>query len=111
MPKGVLVVMTQPVEGMEDEYHDWYTNVHIPELLAVPGIAAAQRFEAAPNAAGQLPAQKYLAIYEFDTDPEEALKAMREARSKPGAAPASPALDTSTSVMYAYRAISDRFEG
>jgi hypothetical protein len=70
MPKGVLVVMTQAVQGKEDEYHEWYNNVHIPELLAVPGIVAAQRFEAVPNAAGQAAPQKYLAIYELDTDPE-----------------------------------------
>jgi hypothetical protein len=111
MPKGVMVVMTQPVPGKEDEYNDWYSNVHIPELLKIPGIAAAQRFEAVPALSGQLPAQKYMALYEFDTDVDEALKAMREARSAPGAAPASPALDTSSAVMYAYRAIGERAEG
>ncbi len=110
MPKGVLVVMTQSVPGQEDEYHEWYNGVHIPELLAVPGIVAAQRFEAVPGATGHTAPQQYLAIYEFDIDPEDAMKAMREARSKPGAQPPSAALDTSSSVMYAFRAIGDRME-
>jgi hypothetical protein len=110
MPKGVLLVMSQSVPGKEEEYNDWYINVHIPELLEVPGIAAAQRFEAVDAPNSQTPPQKYLAIYEFDTDPEEAMKAMREARSRPGVAPPSPALDRSSSVMYVYRAFSDREE-
>lgn len=63
-----FVVLTNAVEGREDEYNDWYTNVHLPDVLAIPGIVAAERFRLAP--AQRSPAQpfKYLAIYEVETD-------------------------------------------
>ena len=56
MAKGVLLVMTEPLPGKEDEFNDWYSNVHLHELVKVPGIAAAQRFEAVPWSNGAVPA-------------------------------------------------------
>jgi hypothetical protein len=41
MAKHVFVVLTNPVEGKEDTYNDWYTNVHLGDVLKVPGIVAA----------------------------------------------------------------------
>jgi hypothetical protein len=61
MPKGVMVVQSGPAEGREDEYHDWYENVHIPEVLAVPGFVGARRFRA-------LDGDHWLTIYEIDSD-------------------------------------------
>ena len=29
MAKHVFVVLTNPLEGKEDAYNDWYTNVHL----------------------------------------------------------------------------------
>src|SRR5262249_1222043 len=108
MPKAVLVVLTNPVAGQEDDYNDWYDNEHIPDLLAVPGITAAQRYTIAP-ASGQKPEQKYLAIYEIESDDvEKTLAAMREHRSK--GSPASPALDTSTSNMWIFEEFRPRVE-
>ena len=45
MPKGVMVVQTGCEPGREDEYNDWYSNTHIPEVLAVPGFVGARRFK------------------------------------------------------------------
>jgi hypothetical protein len=44
MPKAFLLVMPAPVPGKEDERNDWYTKVHVRELIKVPAIAATQRF-------------------------------------------------------------------
>ena len=44
MPRYNLIVLTNPVDGREDEYNDWYTNVHLDDVLKVPGVVAAQRF-------------------------------------------------------------------
>ncbi len=43
--KHVLVVMSNPAPGKEQEYNDWYTNVHLGDVLKVPGIVSAQRFK------------------------------------------------------------------
>lgn len=64
-----FVVMTNPVEGREDEYNDWYTKRHLPDVLDIPGIVAAQRFTAtAVQRATEPPPYRYLAVYEIETD-------------------------------------------
>ncbi len=62
------IVLTNPVEGREDEYNDWYSNIHLPDLVAIPGFTAAQRFKATDLGDGTSPKFKYLAIYEVETD-------------------------------------------
>jgi hypothetical protein len=43
--KHVFVVFTNPLEGREDDYNAWYSDVHLKDVLQVPGIIAAQRFK------------------------------------------------------------------
>jgi len=76
MATSVFLVHTEPVPGREDEYNDWYTNQHIPDVLSVPGFVAAQRFvlsDAQRNPALAKDALKYVAIYEIEGDPHAAL--------------------------------------
>jgi len=69
MAKHVFVVLTNPVEGKEDAYNEWYTNVHLGDVLKVPGIVAAQRFKLSDVQRGEPPFPwRYLALYEIDTD-------------------------------------------
>ena len=50
----------------EEEYTDWYKNVHIPDMLDTPGMIKATFWEAAD--AKEKSRRKYLALYEFETD-------------------------------------------
>lgn len=70
MAKHKFLVLTNPVEGKDKEYNDWYTNQHIPDVVSVPGIVAAQRFKLADFQMGNgAPSPwKYLAIYEIESD-------------------------------------------
>jgi hypothetical protein len=65
MPKGILSVQTAPADGRDQDYNDWYDNVHIPEILALAGFTSARRFK---RADGQDDATPYLAIYEIEAD-------------------------------------------
>jgi hypothetical protein len=69
MPKAIMFVQSRPsAPEREDEYNDWYTNTHLPDVLDIPGITAARRFKAsevAPPAEGAPP---YCAVYELDVD-------------------------------------------
>ena len=38
-------VLTHPVEGREADYNQWYTEIHLAEVLALPGFVAVQRFK------------------------------------------------------------------
>ena len=40
--KFIQVVFSNPVEGKDDEFNDWYDNVHIPDLLQGSGDALRQ---------------------------------------------------------------------
>ena len=44
MPKkNLLLVLSNAVEGKEDEFNDWYSNVHLHDGVKVPGFVAAVR--------------------------------------------------------------------
>ena len=57
---GIFLVYTDVESKHEDEFNDWYNTEHLPELLAVPGILAAARYEAVKGG------PKYLAAYEIE---------------------------------------------
>jgi hypothetical protein len=50
----------------EEEFNDWYSNIHIPDLLAVPGFVRAARYVNPDPSSWET--GKYLAIYEIETD-------------------------------------------
>ena len=79
MPQCRLVALTTPLPGREKEYHDWYNNVHLPELVNLFNMDGAQRFELVAKLMGA-DTNQYLAIYEFEADdPAGALAKMGEA--------------------------------
>ncbi len=66
MPKGIMVVQSSPADpSQEDEYNRWYSEVHIPELLAVPGFVAARRYRVV---SGAPEGHTHLAVYELEAD-------------------------------------------
>lgn len=72
--RALLVVYTEPTTpGHEDAYNRWYTEEHLPDVLAVPGYVRATRFRAVP---GECPIpQRYLSLYELEVDGLDGLKA------------------------------------
>jgi hypothetical protein len=63
MPRGIMYVETMPVSpDREADYHEWYNDTHLAEILSVEGIVSARRF--APTD-GNGP---FVAIYELDCD-------------------------------------------
>ena len=68
MPSYKLIVMTQPVEGREQEYNDWYQGMHLPDLVAVYGVKSAQRFQLSRTVVADRGPLPYLAIYDIETD-------------------------------------------
>lgn len=40
-----LVGISQPREGREGEYDEWYERQHMPEVLTLPGIVSGQRYK------------------------------------------------------------------
>jgi hypothetical protein len=65
--KHIVAVLTEPTEGKEDEFNDYYENLHLDEVLATTGWKSAQRFVLADQV-GQTCPLPYLALYEVETD-------------------------------------------
>ena len=69
-----LIVLSEAVNGRDDEFNDWYTWVHIRDVMRLSRVViAVQRFKRAdlqlsPGGSGKYP-QDYLALYET-SDPE-----------------------------------------
>lgn len=82
MSQCVLIVLSNPVAGREDEYNNWYSQQHLADVLKVPGYKSAQRFTLAQaDASAQW---RYLAIYEFETDdPANAMAALMSRAGSP----------------------------
>lgn len=94
MGKYTYVVMSNPVAGKEEEYNRWYTDQHLPDVLAVPGFVAAQRFRV-DDKDSKLP-HRYLALYEIETDDIAHAMADLQGRAGTPAMPLSDALDVGT---------------
>jgi hypothetical protein len=86
MAKYTFIVLTNPVEGKESEYNDWYNRQHIPDVLNVPGFVSAQRFHLADDQMSRdgNRAHKYLAVYEIETD--DLAATLKELRARSGTA-------------------------
>lgn len=67
MARYKMIALTRPVEGREDDYNDWYQNVHLVELCSMPGVVGAQRYKMAAPLQG-FDGRDYLAIYDLETD-------------------------------------------
>ena len=78
MSRYMLLAFSKPVKGREVEYHSWYNNIHMPEVLNVPGFASAQRFKVEVPMVGEMPGH-YLALYQMKADNPEAVAAAKKA--------------------------------
>jgi hypothetical protein len=113
VPKAILVVQTNPSDpDREEEFNTWYTETHLRDVLAVGSYTAAQRYRLVEDVTlveGLTPPpQRYLAIYELETDDLD--QAVEDLRTKVfgGEMTISDALDQKAVCVNFYLPISDR---
>lgn len=68
---GMLLIWSNAIDGQDVEYHDWYDNEHIPEVLAlVPGVRLVGRMQPRrslrPDVA--IDDRRFVAVYEIHGD-------------------------------------------
>jgi hypothetical protein len=74
MTNNLMLVFSNPVAGEDDQYNAWYDNIHLGDVLKVPGVVGAKRYDLVemPSLDGEptpAPPHRYLAVYELDGDP------------------------------------------
>ena len=103
----LYLVKSNPVRGKEAEFNDWYTQVHMKEVLQVPGFRSAQRFELTPEQMIETQAHQYLALYEIDGEAvAETIAAIKSA----GWMQMSDAMDFGSLEVSVFTSLTDRIE-
>lgn len=83
MTKHIFMIITEaPSPDEEADFETWYVDRHMPDVLAVPGFTAAQRFRLAPEPDRPDAPARFLTIYEMETDDRGAV--MAEVRRRAG---------------------------
>ena len=105
-----LLVLTNAVEGRDDEFNQWYDNRHIPDALDVPGYRAAQRFRLADIQMAGAPESpwRYLAIFDMETDDLRATMSESMSRAGTERMPQSDAAAHTSSAVFAFAPIGPR---
>ncbi len=93
--KYYFMVYSNPVAGKEDTYLKWYEGQHIHDLLRIPGFVAAQFFKLSDTQFDGTQPQRYMMIWEIETDNLPAVFADVNARLKDGRTVFSDAFDPS----------------
>ena len=107
MTKHLMVVFTNPVAGKDDEFNDWYTNIHLSDVLKVPGFVAAQRFRLSEAQIMKDTPYRYMAVYEIEAeDPQPVIDALNQVSKSEMVI--SDALDMNKSAGWIFSQITDR---
>jgi hypothetical protein len=119
----LLLVFTNPTDGREAEFNEWYDTTHVRDVLAVPGVVAARRYAVSEVDTAETegmpspppPAHRYLAIYRLDRDANEVMHEF-VARLTSGAMALSDCLDFASVGLSAWSPLgseraADRREG
>ncbi len=72
MGRHLVIVLSNPVEGREGEFHDWYENTHLDEVLSTCGWKSAERFTLTGER-GAGCGFSHLAAYEAEGEDAEAI--------------------------------------
>jgi hypothetical protein len=94
---------------MDVDLNEWFENVHIPDLLKLPGYLRAKLFKMADYQKPPTvvpPTHRYLTIYELTGDPRQIIEATVAARVE-GSITRNPSL-APDSYGWLYTQISDR---
>ncbi len=100
MGRYTFLVLTNAKAGQDDEFNDWYTNVHLGDLLKLEGFVAAQRFRIVEGAHETSPPHRYMALYEIETDDLALAKKALSAAAESGEMFVSPSIETGTAAWY-----------
>lgn len=94
MAKSILLVFANAAEGEDAEFNRWYDEQHLPDMLRIDHVEAAQRFRLDGVAVGaaEFP-WRYFTLYELDTDDVPAVLAAIGERAGTAAMVGSPSLD------------------
>ena len=103
--KTYCIVLSNPLEGKEKEYNEWYSNVHLKEVVQIPGFISAQRFRLTQEQQLDIQPYKYMAIYEIEN--ENIGTAIRNLNESAGKLTMEPVIDLDHLQISFFRSITE----
>ncbi len=100
--RSVWLAFSNPVAGGEAEFEDWYREVHLPDVLAIPGVRSAQRYALDDVSSNNAATHRHLVIYEIEGDADQ-IMADLGTRFVEGSLVISEALDIASAAMTFWR--------
>jgi hypothetical protein len=90
-----MLVFSNPKEGLEKEYLDWYAGQHIHDLLRIPGYVGCKFYELSQKqlSVGEQK-YKYMIIWDIETDDIDSVMKEIKERMNDGRTVFIPAFDT-----------------
>lgn len=73
--REALLILSNPVEGKDAEFREWYWGTHIPEVLELPIIEAAHRYSVPEALAPNFP-HRYGTLYDVKGSAAEAMNTL-----------------------------------
>jgi hypothetical protein len=61
--REVLIALSNPVSGKDEEFRTWYWETHIPEVLALPAFVSAECYRLQN---GEVAPYQYTTIYQVE---------------------------------------------
>ncbi|WP_342433433.1 hypothetical protein [Neobacillus sp. FSL H8-0543] len=90
-----MLVFSNPTEGLEEEYLEWYAGQHIHDLLRIPGYVGCKFFKLADIQLSDVEQKySYMIIWDFETDDFPSVVKDISERMKDGRTVFIPAFDT-----------------
>ncbi len=102
-----VLIFTNPVEGRDDEFHEWYENTHLDDVLATAGFTAAKRYGLEMGIGLDMP-NSHLAIYEGEGDSAE--EVMHRLNSTRDQRDMSDSIDGSQAAIWVFSELGERHE-
>ena len=105
--KHLVLVLTEPTEGREDEFNNYYEHTHLEEVLDTTDFTSAQRFKLVGEAGEGAPLP-YLAVYE--TEAPDAQSVLDNLSANRGDREQSDALNRRTGRVWVFEELGPKHE-
>jgi Domain of unknown function (DUF4286) len=78
---SLFIVLSNPQQGKDEEFNQWYDNHHLPEVSALDGFISAKRYKvSASQMTDESQSHQYVAVYEVEKGKEAlAVKSLQRA--------------------------------
>ena len=110
MPRYKMIALTRPQPGRDEEFNEWYQNVHLVELCSMPGVKGAQRYKVTAPLQGY-DERPYLAVYDIECDDVRQTLGAIGAASAAGKMTPCDAADNASAYTVVFEEFGERVEG